>query len=88
MWNTNGAGNSWGNKVPLFLADRNTVIVQNHAACVNVQFSNITDQGYLKMIEMKVPSKGQVRQQEKIGIMVLLLSMDVELILHIKLIVS
>ncbi|MCS2812777.1 DUF5006 domain-containing protein [Bacteroides ovatus] len=58
MWNTNGAGNSWGNKVPLFLADRNTVIVQNHAACVNVQFSNITDQGYLKMIEMKVPSKG------------------------------
>lgn len=40
------------------MADRNTVIVQNHAACVNVQFSNITDQGYLKMIEMKVPSKG------------------------------
>ena len=58
MWNSTGTGNTWGNKVPMFLADRNTKIVQNHAACVNVQFSNITDQGYLKMIEMKIPVKG------------------------------
>lgn len=53
MWNN---GNSFGNKVPLFLAARNTVIVQNHAACINEQFSKITDDGYLRMIEMKVPS--------------------------------
>ena len=34
-------------KAPSFLAARNTVIVQNHAACINEQFSKITDDGYL-----------------------------------------
>ncbi|WP_458409076.1 DUF5006 domain-containing protein [Bacteroides congonensis] len=53
MWNNN---NSFGNKLPQFLAARNTVIVQNHAACINEQFSNITEQGYLQMIQMKVTS--------------------------------
>lgn len=54
MWNNN---NSFGNKLPQFLAARNTVIVQNHAACINEQFSNITEQGYLQMIQMKVASQ-------------------------------
>lgn len=53
MWSDN---NEWGNKVPQFLAARNTVIAQNHAAVINTQFSNITDEGYLRMIQMKVPS--------------------------------
>ncbi|WP_294545178.1 DUF5006 domain-containing protein [uncultured Bacteroides sp.] len=53
MWSDN---NTWNNKVPQFLAARNTVIAQNHAAIINTQFSNITDEGYLRMIQMKVPS--------------------------------
>lgn len=49
---------SYGNRVPMQLPARNTAIVQNHAAVINEQFSNITDEGYLKMIQMKVPSVG------------------------------
>jgi hypothetical protein len=54
MWNNT---NSYGNKLPQFLAARSTIIVQNHAACINEQFSNITEQGYLQMIQMKVASQ-------------------------------
>lgn len=53
MWND---GNAFKNKVPLFLAARNTAVAQNHAAVFNEQFSNITEEGILKMIQMKVPS--------------------------------
>lgn len=31
MWNNT---NSYGNKLPQFLAARSTIIVQNHAACI------------------------------------------------------
>lgn len=48
--------NSFGNRVPSFLAARNTKGTQNHVAVINNQFSNVTDEGYLKMIQMKVPS--------------------------------
>ena len=54
MWTNN---NSFGNKIPGFLAPQNTVIVQTHAACINEQFSNITEQGYLQMKQMKVKSE-------------------------------
>ena len=53
MWND---GNAFKNKVPLFLAARNTAIAQNHAAVFNEQFSGITEEGILKMIQMKVKS--------------------------------
>lgn len=54
MWSNT---NSFGNRVPMCLTPRNTIIAQSSAAVINDQFSNITDDGYLKMIEMKVPSK-------------------------------
>ncbi len=68
-------------KLPQFLAARSTIIVQNHAACINEQFSNITEQGYLQMIQMKVasqatsPAKGQESME-------LLLIMVVERVLR------
>lgn len=52
MWNN---ANAYHNRVPTFFAAHNTVIVQNQAACINEQFSNITDAGYLKMFQMKIP---------------------------------
>lgn len=59
---------AYGNRVPAHLPARNTAIVQNHAAAANDKFSNITDEGYLKMIQMKVPTEatgpvaGQMRE--------------------------
>ena len=55
LWNSNPPYN---NHTPSFMAARNTAIVQNHVACVVDQFSNITDAGYLKMFQMKIPTTG------------------------------
>lgn len=78
MWTNN---NSFGNKIPGFLAPQNTVIVQTHAACINEQFSNITEQGYLQMKQMKVKSEATAPAKVR-GIMVVLLIMPVGQVLH------
>lgn len=48
--------NGTPNKVPLCLAARATGTSQTYAAVINSQFANIVEDGYLKMIYMKIPS--------------------------------
>lgn len=52
LWNLN----TYENRIPSFMAARNTLIAQGNVAIINEKFSSITEEGYLRMIQMKVPS--------------------------------
>lgn len=56
-WDMSNNKNEFENKVPLCFAARTVKTVQNHAGVDVQKYSKITDEGYLRMMQMKIETK-------------------------------